>query len=123
MSNKQCLIVESSELVRRLTKVMLTALSIDTREAVDATAAIMACSAAMPDTIILDGSIPPHNGFDCLLALRRLSGGERPAILYSTIEHDPVELQRWRDAGADGVLVKPYDRATLRQTLADVGVI
>ena len=123
MSNKYCLIVDDSEIIRRVTKQMLNGLRFDTGEAVDAMDAVTRCRAAMPDAILLDWSLPEVSGIDCLQALRKLPDGEKPIILYCTTENDPVEFKRARTAGATDVLVKPYDRATLSRKLAEAGLI
>ena len=123
MSNKHCLIVDDSDLIRRVAKQLLNALHFDTSEAVDGADALARCRMAMPDAILLDWSLPELSGLDCLHALRLLPGGDRPVIVYCTTDNDPVEFRRARNAGANEVLVKPYDRAMLRQKLIDAGVI
>ena len=123
MSSKHCLIVENSEIVRRVTMHMLKALSFDVAEVTDGNDAIVACAAEMPDAIILDWTIAPHRGLDCLEALRQLPGGDRPFIFYSMTELDGSEWQRARDAGANDVLVKPYDRELLRNKLVAAGLM
>jgi two-component system, chemotaxis family, chemotaxis protein CheY len=123
MSNKYCLIVDDSEIIRRVTKQLLIGLHFDTGEAVDAMEAVTRCRATMPDAIVLDWSLPEVSGLDCLQALRKLPGGEKPIIFYCTTENDPIEFRRARAAGATDVLVKPYDRETLRRKMAETGLV
>ncbi len=123
MSNKFCLIVDDSDIIRRVTKQLLNSFRFDTGEAADALAAIGHCRAAMPDAIVLDWSLPELSGIDCLRALRKLPGGDKPVIFYCTTENDPGEFRRARAAGATDVLVKPYDRATLQKKLSDTGLV
>ena len=123
MPNKHCLIVDDSDLIRRVAKQLLTVLQFDTSEAVDGADALARCSTAMPDVILLDWSMPAPSGLDCLQALRLMSGGDRPVIVYCTTENDPLECARARLAGADDVLVKPYDREMLRAKFIEAGLI
>jgi two-component system, chemotaxis family, chemotaxis protein CheY len=123
MSNKFCLIVDDSDIIRRVTKQLLNGLRFDTGEAVDAMEAVASCRTTMPDAILLDWSLPEVSGIECLQALRKLPSGDKPAIFYCTTENDPVEFKRARAAGATDVLVKPYDRETLSQKLADAGLV
>ena len=123
MPNKHCLVVDDSDAIRRVTKSMLTALGLHASDAVNGEDALERCRQAMPDAIVLDWIMPVLSGPECLQSLRRLPGGKQPAIIYCTTVNDPAEIARALEAGADDVLVKPYDRDALRQKLASLGVI
>ena len=123
MPNKHCLIVDDSDVIRRVTKTMLTGLGLQASEAVNGEDALERCRQAMPDAIVLDWIMPVLDGLDCLQSLRRLPGGRQAAILYATTVNDPAEIARALEAGADDVIVKPYDRDALRQKLQGLGVI
>ena len=123
MSNTHCLIVDDSDVVRRVTRHMLGAIGIDASEAVNGLDALDRCSKAMPDVILLDWIMPVQGGLECLQALRRLPGGDSAAVIYCTSENDPVEFARALAAGATDILVKPFSREMLRLKLASAGVI
>ena len=123
MPNKHCLIVDDSDVIRRVTNQMLTALGLQATEAVNGEDALERCRQTMPDAIVLDWIMPVLSGLDCLQLLRRMPGGRRPAIIYCTTVNDPAEVARALAAGADDVIVKPYDREALRQKLVGLGVI
>lgn len=123
MSKKRCLIVDDSEVIRRISTRMLDALHLEAAEAASGYSALEYCSKAMPDAILLDWCMPELSGIDCLHMLRRLPGGTTPIVLYCTTQNDPAETVRARRAGANDILVKPYDRETLRQKLIAVGLI
>ena len=123
MSQTHCLIADDSDVIRRITKLMLTALRLDSSEAVNGHDAIDRCRKAMPDAIILDWIMPGLAGLEALQALRRLPGGAAPAILYCVTENSPEETARALQAGATDILLKPYDRETLRQKLTSAGLI
>lgn len=123
MPNKHCLVVDDSDVVRRITKHMLGACGLEATEAVNGEDALDRCRHAMPDAIILDWMMPVLSGYECLQSLRRLPGGRQPAILYCTSVNDPAVIGRALEAGADDVILKPYNRETLRTKLASLGVI
>ena len=123
MSNKQCLIVDDSDIVRRVAKHMLSAMGVDATEAVNGLDALDRCSKAMPDAILLDWIMPVQGGLECLQALRRLPGGGAAKVIYCTSENDPAEFARAMAAGATDVIVKPFNREMLRQKLESAGVI
>ena len=128
MSNKHCLVVDDSDVVRRVTKHMLGALRFDASDAVSGYDALECCRKSMPDAILLDSSMPALSGptqtsLECLQSLRRMPGGKAPIVLYCTAENDPAEFARAIQAGATDVLVKPFDREALRQKLIAVGLL
>lgn len=123
MPNKRCLIVDDSEVVRRVIKHMLGAMGVEASEAVNGLDALDRCSKSMPDAILLDWMMPVQSGFECLQSLRRLAGSEAAAVIYCTTENDPAEFARALAAGASDVLVKPYNREMLRQKLESLGVL
>jgi two-component system chemotaxis response regulator CheY len=123
MPFKHCLIVDDSEVIRRVAKHMLTGLGLEVGEAANGEEALELCRKWMPDAIVLDWIMPDRGGLDCLQALRRLPGGATSKVIYCTSENNPSEFRRALLAGANGIIVKPYDRVTLRNVLAGAGVI
>ena len=122
-AQKHCLIVDDSDVIRRVLKHMLAALRIEATEAVDGQDAIERCRDRMPDAILLDWSMPNLSGLDFLAFLRRQPGGDKPVVLYCPTESDPADIARALSAGADDILVKPFDRQDLQQKLVSAGVI
>ena len=123
MNTKHCLIVDDSDVIRRITKHMLNALRLDSSEAVNGHDALVLCRKAMPDAILLDWSMPVLGGLDTLQSLRRLPGGTAPVVFYCMTENDATETARALAAGATDILLKPYDREALRQKLINAGLL
>lgn len=123
MAKRHCLIVDDSDVIRRVLRHMLGALRFDVSEAVNGADAIAACDRAMPDAILLDWSMPGASAIDALHALRRMPGGTAPVVIYCPIENDPADIARARAAGANDVLLKPFTRAELQATLAGAGLV
>lgn len=123
MAKKHVLIVDDSDVIRRVTRSMLWALQFDASEVESGHAAIARCGETMPDVILLDWCMPALSGLESLRSLRRLPGGAAPVVIYCTTENDADDFERARQAGANGVIVKPFDREALRCKLVEVGLI
>lgn len=123
MPKRLCLIVDDSDVVRRVLKHILDKLRLDVSEAADGTAALTQCRQVMPDVVLLDWSMPGTTGLETLQALRLLPGGAGPVVIYCPTEYDPDDVARARAAGADDVLLKPFTRAELQKSLTSAGLI
>ena len=120
---KQVLVVDDSPVIRKTARRILEGLHFQTAEAVDGKQALGACSFLMPDAIIVDWSMPVLDGFAFMKQLRRMPGGEKPKILFCTTEYDVAQIARAMHAGADDVLMKPFDRDIVRTKFEDIGII
>jgi two-component system, chemotaxis family, chemotaxis protein CheY len=112
-----CLVVDDSDVIRRVVTHMLHALGLRSEEATGPLEALAKCDVDMPDYILLDWHMPGLNVVDFLTQLRARPNGACVKIIYSTSEHDPVDIARAMTAGANDYVVKPFDRATLAQKL------
>lgn len=73
------------------------------------------------DLVITDGVMPRLDGFALCAALRNGPSGAGTAILVITGEFDPHEASRRAlAAGADGVLLKPFNTTTLCDKIDEV---
>jgi two-component system chemotaxis response regulator CheY len=115
---KTCLVVDDSEVVRKVARRIFEQLKFESTEAESGQDALDRCSRAMPDAILLDSHIPPMATVEFLASLRALPNGSKPVIIYCATENDPTEIARALTAGADDYLLKPFDRDSLRAKLA-----
>jgi two-component system, chemotaxis family, chemotaxis protein CheY len=119
---KHCLLVDDSDVIRKITKQLLSGLSLELSEAENGQRALEACQARMPDAILLDWHMPFMTGVEFLSALRQQPDGDKPIVFYCTTENDPVDIARALAAGADEYILKPYDRDGIRQKLIATGL-
>ncbi len=119
---KQVLVVDDSPVVRKITRRILENLRLRTSEAVDGRQALAACSFVMPDAIFVDANMPVLDGFEFLKEVRRMPGGEKPKILFCTIEHDVSQIARAMHAGADDFIMKPFDREAVQSKFEALGL-
>jgi two-component system, chemotaxis family, chemotaxis protein CheY len=115
---KTCLVVDDSEVVRKVARRIFEHLKFESTEADSGQDALDYCAKAMPDAILLDSHIPPMSTVEFLASLRALANGSKPVIIYCATENDPTEIARALTAGADDYLLKPFDRDSLRAKLA-----
>jgi two-component system chemotaxis response regulator CheY len=119
---KSCLVVDDSRVIRKVACRILESLQFEAQEAEDGNSALAACRSKMPDVILLDWSMPDMGGLEFMRNLRRENGGDRPVIVFCTIENDSEQIKDALAAGASEYLMKPFDRDTIAAKLAQVGL-
>ena len=110
---KSCLIVDDSSVVRKVARRILENMDYIVDEAEDGQEAFDKCRAEMPDAILLDWSMPILTGLEFLKLLRGYIGGEKPHVVYCTVENDIGAIALALKAGASDYVMKPFDRAIL----------
>ena len=119
---RTCLVVDPSQVVRKVARRIFETMQFETREAETGQEALQTCAADMPDAILLDGHLATMSSVAMLATLRALPNGRKPCILYCTTENDTSALARALSAGADDYLLKPLDRESIRAKLDAAGV-
>ena len=120
---KQGLVVDDSAVIRKVASRILELMQFESAEAGNGREALELCGQAMPDVILLDWSLPQTDTIEFLRTVRRLPGGQGSKIIYCATENDPVAIGRALRAGADDVLLKPFDHRALQEKFEDVGLL
>jgi two-component system chemotaxis response regulator CheY len=115
---KRCLVVDDSDMIRRVARRILESLGFQIQEAENGQEALKLCAEAMPDFILVDWHMPGMGAMDLLRAFRRASDGNTAHIVYCTTENDREDISRALEAGADDYLLKPFDREALSMKFA-----
>jgi two-component system chemotaxis response regulator CheY len=115
---KTCLVVDDSQVVRKVAARILESLKIQVIEAESAQRALELCQQDLPDTILLDFHMPGMGTVEFLSSLRALPGGKSPFVVYCTTENDSADISRTIAAGADDFILKPFDRKSLTAKFA-----
>lgn len=110
---KRCLIVDDSDVVRKVASTILSGMGYQTIEASNGREAYELAKSTMPDAILLDWKIPELSAHDFIAKLRSQSSGPRPYLVYLTTEYDHSDITRALAEGADACLMKPFDRASM----------
>lgn len=123
MDLSTCLIVDDSRIIRKVARRIVEALGYEVDEAADGAEALAYCTGAMPDVLLIDWNMPVMDGLSFLRRLRGLPGGDRPKVLFCTIETRPERIAEALAAGADDYVMKPFDGEILQSKLTEVGAI
>lgn len=110
---RSCLIVDDSSVVRKVARRLLEDLDYVVEEAEDGQEAYDKCRQEMPDAILVDWQMPIMSGLEFIKLLRAYVGGEKPHVVYCTVENDIGAIAMALKAGADDYMMKPFDRRVL----------
>ncbi len=122
-STKTCLVVDDSRVVRKVARRILETQGFIVREAEDGQQALLACRAAMPDSVLLDWNMPVMNGLDFLKALRSEFGPGQPPVMFCTTENDISFIEQAIENGAQEFIMKPFDEEILLGKFSQVGLL
>jgi two-component system chemotaxis response regulator CheY len=123
MTERVCMVVDDSRVVRKVARRMLEGTGFGVTEAEDGALALSACRSKMPDAILLDWNMPVMNGIEFLRALRSEFGPDNPPVLFCTTENDMRFVEEAIEAGAQEFIMKPFDESILRGKLEQVGLL
>lgn len=70
-----------------------------------------------PDLILLDVMMPEMDGYETIKALKSQPGTRHIPVVFLSARAQQTEIQKGRELGAVGYLVKPFDPMTLASQL------
>lgn len=117
-----CLIVDDSDIIRKYARLIFESLDYRTIEADSPVSAMDRLAGETPHLILVDWKIPGANSLEFIAHIRRMPLTRRPYILYLTTENDAADLERAMVAGADDVLLKPFNRDIAEMKLKEIRV-
>jgi two-component system chemotaxis response regulator CheY len=123
MMMKHCLVVDDSSVIRKVARRILEDLDFTVSEAADGKQALDLCRQTMPDVVLLDWNMPVVAGVEFLPALRGGPKGEGPIVVFCASENDVAQIARAMRAGADGYILKPFNRDIVEAKLQEVGAL
>lgn len=117
LRKKKVLIVEDNPDLVEVLMLFLAGISrnVDIATARSGLEALERLKDSLPNLIILDVMMPGMDGFEVLARLRRLPDSEHVPVMVLTGYSDAV--QRAKDAGAEEVLLKPFEKGVFVQTV------
>lgn len=119
---KRCMFVDDSSVIRKVAKRILGGPDMIVIEAANGMDAIEMCSADMPDIIVIDGSLPDMPTVDLISRIRAIEGHVKPQIAVCLIEVDIGAIMRARRAGAQGYILKPFNRPQLLERFRSLDI-
>jgi len=113
---KRCMFVDDSSVIRKVAKRILSGPDMMVIEVESGADAVQMCTMDMPDIIVVDGGLPDMEAVEFVRTVRSIPSPIVPQILISLIEMDVGAIMRTRRAGAQGYLLKPFNRAQLLES-------
>jgi two-component system chemotaxis response regulator CheY len=120
---KSCLIVDDSSVIRKVARRILENLEFTVSEAEDGSQALGLCQQKLPEAVMLDTSMPYMDGYEFLRALRRMPGGDRTKVIMCQVDNDVAQVARALHAGANEILLKPFDKERVQTALSAAGLL
>jgi CheY-like chemotaxis protein len=121
MAARRLLIVDDEADVREIAR---TSLAITHRwevfTAASGAAAVTLAVAHRPDAILLDLAMPQIDGLATLHQLRANTATEKIPVIFLTASLGAATQPLYRQAGAQGVLLKPFDPGLLGDQIAAI---
>ena len=109
------LVVDDEEAIRRLLTRWLSGWGYESKEAVNAEAAIEIMTVEPADIMLCDVMMPVHDG---VWLAEQVSGRwPRTAVIMASSAQDMETVMRMRKQGAVDYVTKPFGREMLRQAL------
>ena len=110
---KRCMFVDDSSVIRKVAKRILGGPDMLVIEASSGSQALDMCHAEMPEIIVVDSVLPDMTAVEFIQHVRGIPAPLKPQIVLSIIEVDIGAIMRAKRAGAQGYLLKPFNRAQL----------
>lgn len=118
VSTQQALIVDDSEVLRRLIEMCLRPAGFEVATASDGAEALERAAELVPDLVILDIGLPDMTGWQVLEQLRASAEtADAKVLILSGFEDAHSEAKR---LGADAALVKPFRNDELRSLAVEL---
>ncbi len=123
MSNKICMVVDDSGIVRRVSRGIMESLGYTVCEAEDGQKALSVFNDNQPSLILLDWHMPVMDGLQFLKELRARDDGKECVVIFCTTETQLESIQDAIASGANEYVMKPFDEDIIRNKLEQLGII
>jgi two-component system chemotaxis response regulator CheY len=110
---KRCMFVDDSSVIRKVAKRILGGPDMIVVEAGSGLEALDMCMAEMPDIIVVDVALPDMTAEEFIRRTRAIDTQVNPQIMLCLMEVDIGAIMRAKRAGAQGYLLKPFNRSQL----------
>lgn len=110
---KRCLFVDRSSVICKVAKRILGGPDMVVVEASSGYDALDMCTASMPDFIVVDAALSDISATEFIRRVRAVDAPARPRIMLCLTEIDIGAIMRAKRAGAEGYLLKPFNRPQL----------
>ena len=107
---QRVLAADDSAVNREVVKEALTRLNLKPTLVADGLEAVAATKQTAFDLVLMDCSMPEMDGYEATKAIRRLEAAENrsPLPIIALTAHASDDVEKWREAGMNDYLTKPY---------------
>ncbi len=109
----RCMFVDDSAVIRKVAKRILGSTELIIIEATTGFDAVAMCAADMPEIIVVDGALHDMTAVEFIRRVRAIETPVKPRIAICLTEVDIAAIMRAKRAGAQGYLLKPFNRPQL----------
>ena len=109
----RCMFVDDSAVIRKVAKRILGSADLTITEASTGFDAVAMCAADMPEIIVVDGALHDMTVVEFIRRIRAIETPVKPRIAICLTEVDIGAIMRAKRAGAQGYLLKPFNRPQL----------
>ena len=117
---KRCMIVDDSNIIRKVAKRILSGPDLAIVEASNGFDALAMCRSHMPEIIIVDTTLPDMEVEDFIRQAMAAHPLTKPSIHICLIQFDVGAIMRAKRAGAKGYILKPFDRTQLLEQFREM---
>lgn len=110
---KRCMFVDDSAVIRKVARRILGSSELMIIEASTGFEGVSICAADMPDIIVVDSALPDMTAVEFIGRVRAIETPVKPQIAICLTEVDIAAIMRAKRAGAQGYLLKPFNRPQL----------
>ncbi|MEO0561284.1 MAG: response regulator, partial [Chloroflexota bacterium] len=108
MAQKTILVVDDSEVIRKLNEVHLKRAGYDVLLAENGRVGVQMARKHSPDAIVMDVQMPEMDGYEATRLIRKVHNTMHTPIIMLTSLSTLANMQAGYDAGADDYLTKPF---------------
>jgi len=110
---KRCMIVDDSNVIRKVAKRILSSADMIVIEAACASEALYMCEAEMPDIIVVDETLPDMAAEQFIREVVAMAAPAKPNVVLCLTQFNVGTIMRAKRAGAKGYILKPFNRPLL----------
>jgi two-component system chemotaxis response regulator CheY len=116
------MIADDSPVIRKVAKRIIEDLGFVVVEAESGEEAQSLCASSMPDGILVDWDLPGISGVELVTWLGHHPDAEHTKVIFCTSQVMLAEMTKAKRAGADGFLLKPFNRQMLANKFSELGL-
>jgi DNA-binding response OmpR family regulator len=114
------LIVEDHDSIRDLVIAIFSDTDYEIFQARDGIEALEMVVKNNPDVVLLDIQLPKVNGFDVCESIKNNPVSLHTKILMISSQSQKFDLQKAKEVGADGYIIKPFKPNTLMEKVGEL---